>query len=58
MTDSYDYDLGYYEGWRNAVTFAIQMLLRGVHGNDLIQRMAVMRDEAHDELREHGEGDE
>ena len=58
MSDSEEYDLGYYEGWRNATRTVI---MERLHDNDLgsiIKILAAIRDEALEELQAHDdEGD-
>ena len=46
MTESIDYDLGYFEAMRNAVVAAIQCHMNGMEIGDIIKHLAQLRDEA------------
>ncbi len=46
MTESIDYDLGYFEAMRNAVVAAIQYHMNGMEIGDIIKHLAQLRDEA------------
>jgi len=46
MTESIDYDLGYFEAMRNAVVATIQCHMNGMEIEDIIKHLAQLRDEA------------
>ena len=46
MTESRDYDEGYYEGVRNTVATLIQLHIQGADVQTIISELASMRDEA------------
>ena len=46
MTESIDYDLGYYEGFRNCISELIRQSMGGVELGDIIKHLAQLRDEA------------
>tara|TARA_R110000824_G_scaffold44420_2_gene129276 strand:- start:1345 stop:1533 length:189 start_codon:yes stop_codon:yes gene_type:complete len=58
MSDSVEYDLGYYEGWRNATRTVIMERLQDNDLGSIIKILAAIRDEALEELQAHeDEGD-
>ena len=44
MTESIDYDLGYFEAMRNAVVAAIQCHMNGMEIGDIIKHLAQLRE--------------
>jgi len=41
-----DYDLGYYEGYRNCISELIRGVMNGEEVGDIIEHLAQLRDEA------------
>lgn len=58
MSDSNEYDLGYYEGWRNAIVMAVGHFLAGFDINAVFDAMRVERDKAYSEYQDSNEEDE
>lgn len=46
MTESEDYDQGYYEGMRNAIVLLIGLHMAGEEVNAIIKQLAAQRDDA------------
>ncbi len=57
MSDSNEYDLGYYEGWRNAIIMLVGHRMGGIEWHDILQAMRAERDKAHEEYQESIEGE-
>lgn len=52
------YDVGYYEGIRNATATLITLLLNGIPAQDAVKKLAELRDAAHENAKMHKEDDE
>ncbi len=57
MSDSNEYDLGYYEGWRNAIIMLFGHHLAGMDMGQILECMRAERDKAQAEYQESVEGE-